>query len=153
MSKKEDLYIMAAQAEAAESAALRLPLTDRHPMSISEERKCISPDCESTRMSCSGCDPVASAELRNRKAAIDLAQRLEDAHHLHDLGRTNVDTCELLRAVRMLRILAAYWMPSLPPTRKLASGVINGKHVELRGWHEEDLAAWIAAFAGETRGA
>jgi hypothetical protein len=35
-------------------------------------------------------------------------------------------------------------VPPLPPTRRLASGVINGKQIELRGWHEEDLTAWHA---------
>lgn len=35
----------------------------------------------------------------------------------------------------------------LPPLRKLASGVIGGKYVELRGWYEEDLPALRAALA------
>lgn len=33
-------------------------------------------------------------------------------------------------------------LPALPAARVLASGTISGKHVELNGWHEDDLKAW-----------
>ena len=33
-------------------------------------------------------------------------------------------------------------LPALPAARVLASGKISGKHVELKGWHEDDLKAW-----------
>lgn len=33
-------------------------------------------------------------------------------------------------------------LPALPKPRVLASGTLAGKHVELRGWHVEDIEIW-----------
>ena len=33
-------------------------------------------------------------------------------------------------------------LPRLPTPRLLASGMIAGKHIELRGWHTDDLDIW-----------
>lgn len=40
----------------------------------------------------------------------------------------------------------------IPPTRKLGSGTINRKYIELRGWYEEDLAPLLAALAAAQAG-
>lgn len=53
-----------------------------------------------------------------------------------------------LEAAGQVREQAA--LPAFPPTRVLASGVINGKRTELRGWYEEDLTVWRAAFTQGT---
>ncbi len=33
-------------------------------------------------------------------------------------------------------------LPRLPTPRLLASGTIAGKHIELHGWHTEDMEVW-----------
>lgn len=75
------------------------------------------------------------ADLANEAGAVDTV-----------IGRPRVlyeRLCSLRDIVGAVKASAAHsTLPALPKPRVLASGMIAGKAIELRGWHTDDIEIW-----------